>query len=406
MNPKHPITHAATALSLALAAAGAAQAAPPLKIDTVMTGLAAPRGMAFGGDGALYVTEAGSGGEQVGTTADYFGLSSALSKWSAGVQTRVMSGLPSLATAAGKDAAGLQDIAFDGSGQAYGVIGLGLTAKRALLGAAGADMGTLVKLNPGAGTRSVVADIAQHEIDHNPAGGTSDSNPYGLAMNAAGHFIVADAGANTFLQATAAGAVTTLGVLPARPNPLPFGPPLYQSVPTTAAIGADGKVYIGELTGFPFPPGAANVQRYDPATGATTVAHGGFSTIVDLEFDDRGNLYVLQYSTNLLQGQPGALFRIDKHGNRTEVATNGLLVQAGGLAIGPDDRTLYVSVGANDPLGGQVLRIAPVPEPASWALMLAGIAAVAVAARRRCAPRRATAAPAAAPPAPEGTPRR
>jgi hypothetical protein len=100
--------------------------------------------------------------------------------------------------------------------------------------------------------------------------------------------------------------------------------------------------------------------------------------------DSQGNLYVLQISeTGLAAGKaaPGLLLKIDAHGQRSTVADQELFFP-GGLTIGPDD-ALYVSTFTNLPTGGQVLRITPVQEPGTWALMLAGATAVGVVARRR-----------------------
>lgn len=93
---------------------------------------------------------------------------------------------------------------------------------------------------------------------------------------------------------------------------------------------------------------------------------------------------MLQISeTGLASGKaaPGLLLKIDAHGQRSTVADQELFFP-GGLTIGPDD-ALYVSTFTNLPTGGQVLRITPVPEPGTWALMLAGATAVGVVARRR-----------------------
>ena len=190
-------------------------------------------------------------------------------------------------------------------------------------------------------------------------------------------FLVADAGGNDVVLATATGVVSTLAVLPARPNPLPFGPPVFQSVPTSVAVGPDSAYYVSQLTGFPFPPGAANVYRFDPSTSAVTVAYSGFTNIIDLAFDQQGDLLVLQVSSNGLSSTmgpgSGLLLKIDSEtGERTNIVGDGLLFP-GSIAIGPDG-TYYVSNRTNVPHGGQVLSITQVPEPSTW--MLAIVSAV------------------------------
>jgi hypothetical protein len=357
-------------------------AAAPYVITEVMSGLVTPRGLAFGPDGGLYVAEAGSGGNGPsvvlgnGSTA-FLGATSGLSRLLGGVQTRVLNDLPSVATAAGLDAGGLQDIAFDGTGQAYGLFSFGSDAMQrdTNLGAAGASLGTIARLPLGpVASFQQIADVAAHEFASNPAGGSIDSNPFGFALAPGGGFLIADAGANDFVQATSAGVVSTLAVLPAQPNPLPFGPPVYQSVPTAIEIGPDGAYYVGQLTGFPFPAGAANVYRFDPLTSAVTVAHAGFTNIIDLTFDAEGNLFVLQVSSNGLASPmgpgSGLLLKIDAlTGVRTTIASTGL-VFPGAVTVGPDG-ALYVTNHSNVPSGGQVLRIAEVPEPSSLVLTVA-----------------------------------
>jgi hypothetical protein len=281
--------------------------------------------------------------------------------------------LPSLATASGAPASGLHDIVFNSAGEAFGAIGLGTTpTDRASLGSAGTNLGSLVRLPLAGGTVQSIADLAQHESAQNPDGLEINSNPFGFLLNQNGGFVVADAGANSILSVTAAGAASSISVVPPRPNPLPFGPPVFQSVPTTVATGPDGAYYAGELTGVPFPLGAANVYRLDPTTGARTVAHTGFTNIVDLAFDADGNLFVLQISANGLASPmgpaPGALVKVDAStGMRTTIASQGLVFPSS-LAVGPDG-SLYVSNMGTSAGSGQVLRLTPVPEPASLLLL-------------------------------------
>lgn len=362
----------------------------------VMSGLVSPRGLAFGPDGSLYVAEAGRGGTGPSIPAGSgqvvsYGASGAVSRLRDGVQERVLTGLPSLATAGGEEATGLHDIAFDGAGEAYGVIGLGADpAQRANLGGVGADFGQLVRLPPGGGgSLQPIADLAAHEASVNPDRGPLDSNPYGLLITPDGRLVVADAGANALLGVTAGGAISTLSVLPSRPNPLPFGPPVFQAVPTAVALGPDGAYYVGELTGFPFPPGAANVYRLDPVTGERTVAFSGFTNIVDLTFGPDNSLYVLQITANGLASPtgpgPGALLRVDPvTGARATIASDGLSFPTG-VVVGPDG-SLYVSDSGTSPGGGQVLRITAltaIPEPSTWVLLGSGLLGWGVPALRR-----------------------
>jgi hypothetical protein len=209
-----------------------------------------------------------------------------------------------------------------------------------------------------------------------------------MARKADGSFVVSDAGGNSFVQVAGNGAVSTLGVLPPGANPLPFGPPFYQAVPTGVAIGVDGRSFIGQLTGFPFPPGVAKVYSQAAGGGAVDVAFNGFTTIIDLDVDAAGNLYVLQLTSNgLTAPNPGSgqLIKIDgQTGQRSVIADSGLLFP-GGLAIqeGPHGPVFYVSTMTVAPQGGAVVRISAVPEPGTWAMLLAGIGALTVVARRR-----------------------
>jgi hypothetical protein len=359
----------------------------------VMSGLVSPRGLAFGPDGGLYVAEAGDGGSGpsivLGSGVEaFYGPTGGVSRLRGGVQERVLSGLPSVAGTApfGIEANGLNDIVFDNAGSLYGIIGIGANpAARANLGPPGADFGALVRLPLDGSPFERVADLGAHEAANNPDGGAPDSNPFGLAHLPAGGFLVADAAANAFLSATTGGDVSTLDFLPDRPNPLPFGPPVFQSVPTTIAVGPDNAYYVGELTGFPFPPGAANVYRFHPATSDVSIAHSGFTNIMDLTFDGEGNLYVLQASTNGLGSPmgagPGMLIKIDAAtGDRTTIASEGIM-GPGSVAVGPDG-TLYVTNRITS-AQGQVLSVTPVPEPSPALMAILGVGAGALVLRRR-----------------------
>jgi sugar lactone lactonase YvrE len=127
-------------------------------------------------------------------------------------------------------------------------------------------------------------------------------------------------------------------------------------VPTSIAVGPDGAYYVGQLTGAPFRDGAASVYRLLPGE-APQVFLTGFKAIIDLAFDEAGNLYVLQHATGptMLTG-PGMLIRVAPDGTRTAVLTG--LDRPTSVAVGPDD-ALYVTNHGLSAGSGEVLRVEP-----------------------------------------------
>jgi hypothetical protein len=333
----------------------------------VASGLDNPRGLAFGPRGALFVAEAGRGGpgpqciaSPVGPGEFCYGPTGAVTRISRGEQERVIEGLPSLAPPmgpmAGAQAVGPHDVSFRGR---RGFLVTGLGADPAVRGAdlvpVGELFGQLWRFWPGL---KRIADISAHEAEMNPDGifgGAVFSNPYAVLATRSAQFVV-DAGGNSLLRVRR-GEITTLAVFPPRPTPagLP-GPPVFESVPVSVARGPGGDLFVGEFTGFPFPVGAAQVYSV-PRDGDIDVYASGFTNIIDLAFDRRGNLYVLEFATNgLLSGDPtGALWRVGPDRTKTLVASDGL-VNPAGLAI--RHGAAYVSNHGASPGIGEVVRIA------------------------------------------------
>ena len=343
------------ALLLLLASEHAAGQSP---FSVVMSGLDNPRGLAFGPEGALYVAEAGRGGEgppclMLRGRHLCYGPTGAVSRLRSGIQERIATGLPSLAVSDGTEATGPHDVSLHGRGGAYVTVGLGANPQErtALLGEVGAGFGQLVRL-PASGQWRNFADIAAYEGEENPAGGTIDSNPYAVLADAAGR-TVTDAGGNSLLRVAANGDITTLAVFPSRPTRST------DAVPTSVTIGPDGAYYVGELTGVPFTVGAARVYRVVPGT-APAVFLVGFTAIIDLTFDAAGNLYVLQHATGAMGPNlmgPGALIRVAPDGTRSTVASEGLF-RPTSVVIGSDG-AIYVSNCGICVGTGEVIRILP-----------------------------------------------
>jgi hypothetical protein len=344
-------------------------AAPPV-VTVVASGLHNPRGLNFAPDGSLYVAEAAGNGT---ASADCGVMSDGQTRCSANTAsitkidlesaavTRVVTHLPSLIAPDGtaNGGSGVQDVAFLGLGNGYITVGLGLDPmlRADHFGDAGAHYGRLGRFGP-SGKFRLNEDLAGYEADNNPDGFVPDSNPYGL-LALPGRVIVADAGGNDLLQVAANGEISTLAVFDRIPRPGP-GPTSVQAVPTTVALGPDGDLYVGVLTGGPFTVGLANVYRVPADGGTPEVAYSGFTNIIDIAFGPDGSLYVLEIARNAIPnfGAGGRLVRIDPDGTQTDVISGPPLIAPGGVAIGKDG-ALYVTNMSTSATAGAVLRIAP-----------------------------------------------
>ncbi|RZU49444.1 hypothetical protein EV385_1194 [Krasilnikovia cinnamomea] len=340
-----------------------ASGAPAIRIDVLATGLDNPRGLALGPGGLILVTEAGRAGVGpcvIGGAGAEFCLSAtgAVTAIQHGRQSRIVTGLPSLGTRDASEVLGPHDIAYTSAGLLV-TLGLGTDpARRASLGRAGALTGQIVRLTKYGPRR--FADLAAFERVNNPDQGQPgtgpDSNPYGLAP-APGGVVATDAGGNDLLRIDRKGRISTLAVFPVRPTPGPGGAEIpMHFVPTTVVRGPDGAYYVGQLTGFPFPVGGAKVWRVVPGA-APTVYASGFTNIIDIAFDRRGRLIVLEITKNgLLSGSPaGALTRVERNGTHTELASAGLVTPTS-VAVGADG-SFYVSNKGTLVGVGEVLRI-------------------------------------------------
>jgi hypothetical protein len=355
-------------VGLSLAPAAVLADVGPAK--TIASGLMNPRGIAFAPNGALYVAEGGMGGPgpciqsppQPPGTLRCYGETGALTQiLPEGGYKRILTGLPSLALPNGTAEGAPVDVAFLGTAATVTLGWAGDPAIRdSVLPPKARLLGNLLHVTP-SGQYKVLADIAAHEALYNPYPNSAvDSNPYNTLVQP-GRRITADAGANTLIETLANGQRRTFAVL----QPVSGG---RQPVPTSIAEGPDGKLYVGQLTGFPFWRGSASVLRMNSDGSNVETAVSGLTAVVDVTFDAGGAMYILEIASGQVAPFPppapglGTSRLLRKCPGANPVELLGGLFFAAGVAIGPDSAA-YITNRSTSATAGEVLRLPLTPCP-------------------------------------------
>ena len=279
---KNSLKLIAIALATSVAALTSSQEVKAANFTVVASGLDGPRGLTFGADGALYVAEAGRGGNgscipspSIPGAVLCYGPTGAITRIDNDTVERLVTGLPSVASLNSSvipdrsDASGPHDIQFDAKGTPYVITGLASNPanREDLLGIS--DFGQVLVIDDLNGTPdwTQLADLAMYELNNNPDGGDIVTNPFYTTIKGETAFTI-DAGGNHLLSVELnTGNIELEAVLLARNISVPnLGDIPMQSVPTSVAIGPDGALYVAELTGFPLPQNGARIYRLEDGT--------------------------------------------------------------------------------------------------------------------------------------------
>jgi sugar lactone lactonase YvrE len=330
--------------------------------EVVASGLNNPRHVTIAPGGAIYVAEAGSGGDAecelehpLGTF--HLGFSGSITRVGRdGSVERVLTGLPSIIerndVPPEGETLGPSDIAFKGNKDFVVSIGIGGSDAFRESCPDGELLGTLLSGRVGKDDVTLFADVLANEVAANPENTDIDSNPVGL-LRRGGAYIVADAGGNAVVRVSHKGRFNTISVIPRASAPPPFLSA--DPVPTSVVRGPDGAYYVSQLTGFPFTKGVANIWRVVPGS-APTVYASGLTNVTDLAFARDGSLYAVEIASEGLQSGPiGSLVRIPPGGGSTHETVAGGLFAPYGVALTKD--AAYVTTGAVLVGGGQLIKI-------------------------------------------------
>jgi len=218
-----------------------------------MSGLDAPRGLAWGPEGGLYVTEAGDGTATgpctpVAVGSNCYSETGKITRLFHGQQERVVTGLPSIFNTMRRDIVGPNDISFQGRGTAFVTIGWGGNPTLR------ANLGDLLRVAAN-GNVSLVATFSP-------------------ASNGA------------------------------------------EPVPTEVELGPDGALYVSQLTGAPFTKGVAGIFKIVNGQ-PQLVQGGFKTVIDFTFGPDGSMYVLEHASSDTFFGGPGRLTRVAPNGTRT-----------------------------------------------------------------------------------------
>lgn len=325
---KYIVRMVVLALILGLTAAASAQD------GAVAAGLNNPRQLTFDTDGTLYIAEAGSGGDR--DVEGTFGPAKA------GETAQI-----SIVSASGEQSVLIDNlVSMDvGFGQIEGVMALHVTEDSywVVFGMGPKELqdgqyaSALVQYDRETLEVEQVVDLAAFETENNPDQADElVSNPSDIAVDANGTVYIADASANAVLTWTAEDGVQVFAAWPLVDGEL-------AAVPTSVSVGPDGDIYVGFLSGFPFPAQGARIERYS-AEGELKETYTGLTLVTDILVTADGMLYAVEFA-----GGFGDQGYIPASGRVVMVSSDGIEVVAEGLnfpyAIAQNaDGQLFVSV--------------------------------------------------------------
>jgi hypothetical protein len=306
----------------------------------IADGLTNPRAIAYDENGALFITEAGLGGDVdaqgpfgpvlTGSTSRVLALAA-----DGGDPAVILDGFNS--TQSFSDYVGVQSVLVD-SATVWLALGDGPASfpfNRAMVGL---DR-TSLRVH-------TFVDLYTFEADQNPDGEDITSNPSDLAADGEGAVYIIDTSGNSLLKWTMQDGLQLFAAWQDLP------------VPTSVALDAEGNVYVGFLSAFPFDARSARIEKWSPA-GELLETFEGLTAVTDVKVSDEGTIYAVQLADSF--GDNGWN---PNSGSIVTVTAEGLTPVAEGLsfpyamAFAPDG-SLSVTVNSSfSPAGsGQVISI-------------------------------------------------
>lgn len=199
-------------------------------------------------------------------------------------------------------------------------------------------------------TIELVANFPDSTPDPRPdfPANVRNTNPFDLVA-VGNRLYVSDGGQNLIWRVDLTnGNFATLATFPPVANPLPFGPPVVDAVPT-GIVFSDGKLLVTLFRGFPFAAGTSTVEQVDLQTGSHSPFIGGRKTAIDIlpiradeDLTSTTRYLVLEHASGDMLSGPGRLLRFDRP-DSTPVVIADCLAAPAAMTLDQASGILYVT---------------------------------------------------------------
>ena len=242
---------------------------------TLVSGLNNPRGLFYDAEGVLWIAEAGTGGDlsaetEMGPVS--FGGSARVLKLEPGdtQAEMLLGGLPS--AQAFDDVIGVNAV-YGNADSLWIATGLGPVADPLVE--------AVIELDPTTLRIRQILDLHAFEADNNPDEDFVAANPADIAVGSDGTLYLLDASGNDLLTWTQDDGLQVFHVWTDLP------------VPTAVEVDAEGNLYVGFLSAFPFAAGSARIEKWSP-DGELMETYDGLTGVTDVLVAPDGTLYAVQ----------------------------------------------------------------------------------------------------------------